>query len=29
LHRQPADNANAEPKDNLPSTVLEEAVSTT
>ncbi len=29
LHRQPADTAKAEPKDNVPSTVLEEAVSTT
>jgi multidrug efflux pump subunit AcrB len=29
LHRQPADTAKAGPKDNVPSTVLEEAVSTT
>jgi multidrug efflux pump subunit AcrB len=29
LHRQPADTAKAEPKDNVPSAVLEEAVSTT
>ena len=28
LHRQPADTAEAEPKDNVPSAVLEEAVST-
>jgi multidrug efflux pump subunit AcrB len=29
LHRQPADTAKAEPKDNVPSTVFEEAVSAT
>src|ERR1700719_3479473 len=29
LHRQPADTAKAEPKDNVPSSVLEEAVSAT
>jgi len=29
LQNQPADTAKAEPKDNVPSTVLEEAVSTT
>jgi hypothetical protein len=27
LHRQAADTANAEPKENVPSTALEEAVS--
>jgi hypothetical protein len=29
LHRQPADTTKAEPKENVPSTVLEEAVSAT